>query len=188
MTANLYTVLAELWCNPMDVDNDELARETASALVDLRAIDPECADLLDRFLRERTESEDYIELFELNPKCSLYLGSHAFEEPKTCAQAGVCDRNGYMIELLGMYRHFKLLPNGREMPDYLPLILELLALTAGSADPMRGKLIREYIVPYLAPLRTRLDELCTRYSYLLDVFQRLLKIDSENYMTVVDHA
>lgn len=188
MTAQIYAVLAELWCNPMDVDRDDLDRETAKVQAVLRTLDPESADLLDRFLQERTETEDYIDLFELNPKCSLYLGSHAFEEPKTCAQAGVCDRNGYMIELLGIYRHFKLMPNGREMPDYLPLVLELLGLTAASPDPMRGKLIREYVIPYLVPLRARLGELQTPYRFLLAAFERLLQIDSENYLTVVDHA
>lgn len=188
MTADIYAVIAELWCNPQDVDDEDLARDAASAITTLRDFDPESAELLSRFLRQRVSVDDYIDLFELSPKCSLYLGSHVFEEPKTCAQAGVSDRNGFMIELLGIYQHFKLQPNGKELPDYLPLIVELLALTAGSPDPMRGKLINEYVVPYLSPLRARLDELSSSYRNLLDVFERILKLDIETSRTVVDHA
>lgn len=108
-----------------------------------------------------------------------YLGSHAFEEPKTCAQAAVSDRNEYMLDMIGLYRHFGLGLKGKELPDYLPLMVEALALTADTQDPIRTKLIEEYILPFLPPLRSRLEALGTPYLHLLDGLERLLKLDQE---------
>jgi nitrate reductase delta subunit len=121
--------------------------------------------------------EAYVELFELNPRCPLYLGSHAFDEPKTCAQAALSDRNEYMIELVGIYKHFGLTLKGRELPDYLPLMVEFLALTAEVDDPIRERFIREYLLPFLPPLRERLAALSSPYLHLAEGLERLLKLD-----------
>lgn len=174
---DVYGAIAELWCSPRDVDREEVKRGAQEAIRGLDGIDEEGAASLSRFLERSVAEEAYIELFELNPRCPLYLGSHVFEEPQTCAQAGVSDRNGYMIELLGIYRHLGLTPNGKELPDYLPLMVELLALTAGSDDPIREKLIKEYVLPYLPPIRSRLEELRTPYLHLLDTLERVLRLD-----------
>ena len=65
--------------------------------------------------------------------------------PKTCANAAVSDRNGYMIELVGIYNHFGQKPNEKELPDYLPLMVDFLSMTTESRDdPIRDKLIKEY--------------------------------------------
>lgn len=172
-----YAVLAELWCSPQDVDQADL-RDRAEALVPvLERVAPAAAASLARFLEQPVSEEEYLQLFELDPRCSLYLGSHSFEEPTTCAQAGVSDRNGYMIELVGIYRHLGLTPTPEELPDYLPLMIEFLALTAGSDDPVREKLIREYILPHLAPVRAKLAELPCPHGHLLDALERVLRID-----------
>jgi len=123
--------------------------------------------------------EEYVELFELSPRCSLYLGSHVFAEPKTCAQAALSDRNGYMIELVGIYKHFGLTLKDRELPDYLPLMVEFLALTADREDPVREKFIREYVLPFLSPLRQRLEALDSPYRRLVEGLERLLQRDLE---------
>jgi nitrate reductase delta subunit len=183
-----YTAIAELWCSPRDVDTEEARRGAEEAIAGLQGLDREAAGLLSQFLQEPRSEEKYVELFELDPRCPLYLGSHAFAEPKTCAQAGISDRNGYMIELLGIYRHFGLTPNGKELPDYLPLVVELLALTAGSEDRLRRKLIEEYVVPYLPPVRARLQELETPYLRLLEALERVLKLDVASLSERVTHA
>ena len=82
-----------------------------------------------------------------------------------------------MIELLGVYRHLGLSPKGRELPDYLPLMVEFLALSAGSDDPVRGKLVKDYMLPYLPPIRSRLEQLKTPYVCLLDALERVLKAE-----------
>lgn len=174
---DVYAAMAELWLSPRDGDIQGAKESAEGAMAGLGCLDQEAAALLARFLEHPLSEETYVELFELDPRCPLYLGSHVFEEPQTCAQAAVSDRNGYMIELLGLYRHFGLTPNGKEMPDYLPLVAELLALTAGSKDPLRENLIKEYILPFLPPIRSRLEELKTPYLDLLDALERVLRLD-----------
>lgn len=176
---DVYAVLADLWLSPRDSDPAETRRRAEALLPELERLDHEAAASLARFLEARVSEEEYVELFELDPRCPLYLGSHAFDEPKTCAQAAVSDRNGYMIELLGIYRHLGLTPTGNELPDYLPLMIEFLALTAESEDAVRQKLIREYILPFLPPIRKRLAELRTPYLHLLDTLEQVLRCGSD---------
>lgn len=176
---DVYSCIAELWCSPQDVDMEKVKNDVEEVIEKLKDVDGESANLLGSFLKENSISEEeYIDLFELDPKCPLYLGSHSFEEPKTCAGAAVSDRNGYMIELLGIYKHFGQAPDGKELPDYLPLMVDFLSLTVQSKDdPVRKKLISEYILPFLAPARSRLEELKTPYLYLLDAWERILNFD-----------
>lgn len=185
---DVYAVMAELWCSPRDVDMPEAKRGAAEAITELNGMDKEAAALLSHFLKTPISEEEYIELFELDPQCPLYVGSHVFDEPKTCAQAAVSDRNGYMIELLAIYRHLGLTPKGKELPDYLPLMVEFLALTASSQDPVREKLIKEYILPFLPSMRSKLERLKTPYLYLLEALERVLKLDLETRTKGVSHG
>jgi nitrate reductase assembly molybdenum cofactor insertion protein NarJ len=93
-----------------------------------------------------------------------------------------------MIELLGIYGHLELTPNGKELPDYLPLMVEFLSLVAGSEDPIREKLIKDYILPFLPPIRSRLEELNTHYLYLLDALERVLRLDLGTGQKEVSHG
>ena len=176
-----YALIAELWCSPPETDTErEGIKHDAEKVVErLKSTDEEIVTLLSRFLRENIISEeDYIDLFELEPQCPLYLGSHTYDEPKTCANAAVSDRNGYMIELVGIYKHFGQKLDGRELPDYLPLMVDFLSLTAESKDdPVREKLIREYFLPFLPPMRSRLKELKTPYLYLLDALEKVVNVE-----------
>tara|TARA_B100000315_G_scaffold236661_1_gene252687 strand:+ start:87 stop:704 length:618 start_codon:yes stop_codon:yes gene_type:complete len=178
---DVYALIAELWCAPPEDDADrEVIRKDGEKVVKrLAGIDKESAMLLSRFLGENAISEeDYIDLFELNPQCPLYLGSHAYEEPNTCAGAGVSDRNDYMIELVAIYKHFGRQPDVKELPDYLPLMVDFLSLTTGSKDdPVRDKLIEEYMLPFLPPIRSRLEDLKSPYIHLLDVLVKVMNIE-----------
>jgi len=183
-----YAAMAELWCSPQDADLEEARRGAVEAIARLDGIDKDGAALLARFLEKPVSEEEYVELFELDPRCPLYLGSHVFDEPETCAQGAVSDRNGYMIELLGIYGHLGLAPNGKELPDYLPMVVEFLSLAAESKDPIREKLINEYVLPYLPPIRSRLEQLKTPYLHLLDALERVLKLDLETAKKGVSHG
>jgi nitrate reductase delta subunit len=176
-----YTLIAEQWCGPPEADEDrEQVRKDAECVADrVKGVDKEIAALLSRFLEENSLSEeDYVDLFELAPKCALYLGSHTYDEPHTCANAAVSDRNGYMIELGGIYKHFGHVIDGRELPDYLPLMVDFLALTIESKDDtIRGKFIAEYFLPFVPPLRARLEALKTPYLHLLDALEKIINVD-----------
>lgn len=178
---DVYALIAELWCSPPgdDAKREGIKKDAKEVVKRLESIDKESAMLLSMFLGENAiTEEDYIDLFELSPQCPLYLGSHTYDEPKTCATAAVSDRNEYMIELNGIYNHFGRKPNGKELPDYLPLMVDFLSLTTESKDdPVREKLIKEYILPFLPPMRSRLGELKTPYLHLLDVLERVINIE-----------
>jgi len=178
---DVYALIAELWCNPPEPDSsgEEIRKNADDVVKRLEGIDEESAKLLSKFLgKEAIAEEDYVDLFELDPQCALYLGSHSFDEPKTCANAAVSDRNGYMIELVGIYNHFGRKPNGDELPDYLPLMVDFLSLTTESKDdPVRGKFINEYILPHLPPMRSKLGKLETPYLYLLEALEKILNIE-----------
>ena len=178
-----YSLMAELWCSPPeeDAEREEVRKDADNVVKRLKSVDKESAMTLSRFLEENTISEeDYIDLFELSPQCALYLGAHTYEEPKTCATAAVSDRNEYMIELVGIYKHFGQSPNGTELPDYLPLMVDFLALTTSSKDdPVRVKFCDEYLLPFLPPIRSRLGELETPYRHLLDALEQVIKLEQE---------
>jgi nitrate reductase assembly molybdenum cofactor insertion protein NarJ len=72
-----------------------------------------------------------------------------------------------------------MIPNGKDLADYLPLMVEFLALSVESQDPIRTKLIGEYMIPYLPPMRAKLEEIKTPYLYLFDALERALKLDME---------
>ncbi len=184
LLTDFYALIAELWCGPpvSDAINEKLQKDAEKIVAKLQLFDKEAATLLSRFLAENAiAEEDYIDLFELDPECALYLGSHSYEEPKTCANAAVSDRNEYMIDLMGVYRHFGQVPNGQELPDYLPLMVDFLAMTVESKDDsIRQKLIDEYLLPYLPPMRSRLEALGTNYLYLFDAMEKVICLESKS--------
>ena len=178
---DVYSLMAELWCSPseMKAKKDEIKKDTKGVIKKLENIDKESAVLLRKFLEENTISdESYIDLFELDPQCALYLGSHKYDEPKMCANAAVSDRNKYMIELKAIYKHFRKIPDERELPDYLPLMIDFLSLTIElKDDSVRGKFIKEYLLPFLPLIHSKLKELKTPYVYLIDVLDKITNID-----------
>ncbi len=178
---DVYSLMAELWCSPseMNAKKDEIKKDTKGVIKKLENINKESAMLLRKFLEENTISdESYIDLFELDPQCALYLGSHKYDEPKMCANAAVSDRNKYMIELKAIYKHFRKIPDEKELPDYLPLMIDFLSLTIESKDDsVRGKFIKEYLLPFLPLIHSKLKELKTPYVYLIDVLNKIINID-----------
>ena len=87
-----------------------------------------------------------------------------------------------MIELSAIYKHFGKTSNGKELSDLLPLVVDFLSLTIESnTDPVRGKLIREYLLPFLPPMRSKLKELKTPYVYLIDVLSNVMNIDLKTH-------
>ena len=174
-----YSLIAQLWCSPAEAERLEIKAEAEAVVAKLAEIDAESAGLLSQFLdQDAILEEDYVDLFELDPQCPLYLGSHSYDEPKTCAGAAVSDRNDYMIELVGIYNHFGRKAKATELPDYLPLMVDFLALTTESRDdPVREKLIEEYFLPFLPPMRAKLGELNTPYVNLLDALEKVIGIE-----------
>lgn len=74
-------------------------------------------------LREQSlveSQENYVATFDRNPRHSLHLFEHVHGESRARGQA--------MVDLLDEYRGFGLDVAGNELPDYVPLFLEVLGL------------------------------------------------------------
>jgi len=161
--ARVYSAIAEWLLYPEQIDPESLTEEAVKeTLWAARAIAPEVEEQLRAFLDERgsIDAEQYVALFELSPRYPLYLGTHQFEEPTTCSQAGMSDRNTYMLEIANIYRHFGI-ELQRELPDYLPAMTEFLAISAAcppSDDDVRVRLIDKLMIDGVRPLAARLEE------------------------------
>ena len=126
-------------------------------------------------------ADEYVQTLELAPPCPLYLGAYLFDEPGTCRGAGVSDRNGYLVELTNMYRHFGLELTGGELPDFVPIALEFLALTV-EVDDQKDASLRRYFIdekfrPALEPFREQLDDYESVYANLVGALETLIAID-----------
>jgi nitrate reductase assembly molybdenum cofactor insertion protein NarJ len=59
--------------------------------------------------------------------------------------------------------------------------VDFLAMTVESKDdPIRHKLIDEYLLPYFPPMRSRLEALETGYLYLFDAMEKVICSESKS--------
>jgi nitrate reductase delta subunit len=134
----------------------------------------------------------YLEELEMSANRPLYLGFYLFDEPESCSSAGTCGRNGYMIELSAIYRHYGLELDGREMPDFLPLVLDFLALSAdrreGDEGALRAELIAHYVQPAVIAMHERFSEKGGPWLLALDALKALLRGELEEPRVVVPVA
>ncbi|MCP4759520.1 MAG: hypothetical protein GY894_10390 [Planctomycetes bacterium] len=170
---SVWRLLSELVLSPRDRDDDRL-KELREALdeeyagiaygIDLFMNDPEC----------QSDSE-YLQTLELNPPVPLYLGSHLFDEPSTCNGIGSGARNPYMLELTGIYEHFGLDLDGREMPDFLPIMLEFLAISLERSNRdtigLRRRFIERCFLPGIEGLEKAMVKFESPYLVLLPSIQ-----------------
>lgn len=79
------------------------------------------ADFIDRLLTSDPTQlrSDYVQTFDMAPEHSLHLTHHIFGEEKT--------RGPALIDLGEMYRSYGLAHDPKELPDFLPLILEFVS-------------------------------------------------------------
>ena len=108
--------------------------------------------------------EAYVELFDRGRSVSLLLFEHVHGESR--------DRGQAMVDLLHRYNAAGLAIHVNELPDYLPLYLEFLALQ--DAEGARVGLAE--VAHILALLATRLDERGSAYAA---VFHGLLELSGE---------
>ncbi len=135
-------------------DLASLAGEAESLRVLLEGEDPEAARLIHEFLREVDPSradEDYVSVFELPPKCSLYAHTYLLK--------GKEDMVGqFLLELKGHYKSKGLdVPVERELPSYLPVMLEYLALIYDEDPGLAARFARRYLAKWVGRLAECLE-------------------------------
>jgi len=172
-----YRLIAECFLAPEQRDRTLIAGLLGAAPATV-------AECVAGFLAEprADDSDEYLLILELTPPCPLYLGHYIFEEPKSCRGAGHSDRNGYMIEIAGVYRHFGFELGGRELADFLPAMVEFLAISLEHRERdsigLRRRFRETYMRPAFAPMRAALDRYDSPYRLLIDALVRALDIDA----------
>lgn len=163
-----YLLIAELLLHPDERDATRVGALRATLGDALADASGPIAEFLNHPLA--AAAEEYVQTLELSPPCPLYLGAYLFEEPASCRGAGTSGRNAYMLELAGVFRHFGFEHSGRELPDYLPLLADFLAISLDRHDRdqtgLRRWLLERYVLPALEPLRERLAKYQSPYALL----------------------
>jgi len=120
---------------------------------------------------------EYIQTFELDPRCPLYLGLYLYKEGGPDGKR----RREYMCRLIDVYQFYGLRLDGREYPDFLPVVAEFLWFTLGVGEHRpRLMLIRDQVLPALPELETRLSELGSPYAHLVRALKSMLEFELSN--------
>jgi nitrate reductase delta subunit len=101
-------------------------------------------------------AQHYVETFDLQKRCSLYLSFYL--------QGDKRQRGMSLLHLKRLYAAAGLHLESKELPDYLPVILEF----AEFAPPGYGERILADLRPALEALRAGLRTLGSPYAHLLD--------------------
>lgn len=103
--------------------------------------------------------EDYVALFDRGRALSLHLFEHVHGESR--------DRGQAMVDLLEVYREGGLALDARELPDYLPLMLEYLSTRSREeADELLGDAMGVIVL-----LGARLAERKSGYAVLFEALE-----------------
>lgn len=115
--------------------------------------------LLDYLIRTDLISiqENYVATFDRNPNHALHLFEHLHGENR--------DRGSAMVNLLHEYQQQGFEPQGYELPDYLPLFLEFLALQ----DEAQAKALLSDAVHVIAYIRDKLKGNESLYALVFDL-------------------
>ena len=128
-----------------------------------------------------TNPEEYVATLELAPPVPLYLGSYLFSEPESCRGAGMSGRNGYMLELSNIYRHFGVEFDGSEMSDFLPVIVEFLGLSLERSDAdqigLRRYFVESLLLNAIESLLSAARKYESPYAYLVEALRVALADD-----------
>lgn len=103
-----------------------------------------------------TLAQDYVATFDLQKRCALYLSYYLYGDKR---QRGVT-----FLRLKQLYAAAGWELTTRELPDYLPLMLEF----AASGPAGHGELLLQEFRPGLELLRRALQDLASPYAHLLD--------------------
>ncbi len=174
-----YRLISELFLYPEERDPAKIEIEMAALAAAPKALRVPLQSFFAAPLAGSTE--EYVTTLELAPAVPLYLGSHIYEEPQSCRGAGMSGRNGYMLELANIYRHFGVELAGKELADFLPVIVEFLgvSLERGEQDRigLRRYFVETLLTPGLATLLAALRKHESPYAHLIDALGVALAAD-----------
>ncbi len=177
--ASAYRLISELFVYPEDRDGARIEAGRAW----LKGAPSELSTPIEAFLAapESISAEEYVATLELAPLAPLYLGTYLFEEPESCRGAGLSGRNGYMLEIANIYRHFGVEMTGGELADFVPIIVEFLAISMEHPDQdrigLRRYLVEELLINAIESLLSALRKCESPYTHLVDALRVVLTAD-----------
>jgi len=175
----IYRLCAELLLNPETRDGERI--ETSLGALPAGRI----REHVDAFLASPAahDVDEYTQTLELTPPCPLYLGTYLYDEPTSCRGAGACGRNGYMIELQALFEHYGIGLDSRELPDFLPVMLEFAALSLSRTDQdgvgLRRRFVDKQLRAGLPGLRAALQKYESVYDELIAALELAMEEDLE---------
>jgi len=178
--APAYRLIAELFLYPEDRDADRIETELAR----LVEAPPTLRAPLEAFLAAPAaiNAEEYVATLELAPPVPLYFGSYLYKEPTSCRGAGMSGRNAYMLELANIYRHFGVELEGGEMADFVPVVVEFLAISLEREEAdqigLRRYLVETLLIEATDKLLAALRKCESPYAYLAVALRAALAEDS----------
>ena len=177
----MYRIIAELLLNPEFRDDERVARDLA------RLGESPVRERIARFIESPRSSDvdEYTQTLELAPPCPLYLGAYIYEEPSSCRGAGASGRNQFMIELAALYEHFGVTLGDQELPDFVPVVIEFMAVSLDRPERdgigLRRRLVDKYVHPGIAPLRKALQKYESVYDLLIEALEIAVNEDLERH-------
>ena len=164
-----YRIVSSLLEYP-DADLRAALPEIQAAVAGADALGPEERSVLAAFLDKLTArvtseplvlEEDYVRTFDMVPEHSLHLTHHLIGEDK--------NRGPALIDLGEYYKGygFELNADAKELPDYLPLMLEFISMLEGE----EAKLFLSRWTKVLRQLRVNLEDAGSSYADLLKLLE-----------------
>ncbi len=102
----------------------------------------------------------YVQTFDMTPEHSLHLTHHLFGDDR--------GRGPALIDLAEYYKEFGLVVDEKELPDYLPLVLEF----ASTLEPVEAKVFMGQTVKVLTQLALNLEKAESPYAPLVRVIEK----------------
>lgn len=160
----LYKIMSALLEYP-DQDLQSAIPEIAELLRDEPALSAEEAAVIRKFTdwmsaMDITELQaGYVRTFDMTPEHSLHLTHHLFGDDR--------GRGPALIDLTEYYRQFGMEADAKELPDYLPLILEF----ASTLEPVEARMFLSQTVKVLTQLALNLEKAESPYAPLVRIIE-----------------
>lgn len=133
--------------------------------------DEEAAGLVYEFLTTinlNNLEELYVQAFELQPRCPLYAHYYTLKDRQS-------EVGAYLLEIKYEYKSRGYdIPITRELPDYLPAMLEFLSLIVDNSAQAAASFARKYIKPWLPKLERCIEMNRPEYSPLVRALRLII--------------
>jgi nitrate reductase assembly molybdenum cofactor insertion protein NarJ len=169
-----YRLIAELFASPGARDGARIAELVRG----LRGAPEPALNAIQAFLSDprSVDEQEHIRSIELAPPCPLYASAYLAGE-----DAGE-QRRCFLSDLINVYWQFGLVPSTPEPPDYLPLMVDFAAISAGRMADRGGPRARRGFLPQslrpcLGPLRAGMEKNAIPHAALVRALEAVVDAD-----------